>query len=704
LKIDCSRLTKNLIGKKIMNELSRTEKWLEKAFELAYFIHGDAEIAKHIAFNAMNKLEVASNAQYKRFYYAPEARNSRSKVSMNDLQLLQRLVYVESEAFEKEKEFTDRASEKDLLIYFIKHLIRITLKRNSFYVTLGLSRILHNYATAEAMEIYNVVVQDPEKVHDDYYYRSRKGVLMKELKNRFGAKLEIANLNRGEQRFQAVGTSETEMELVKKCLASFTPWNTACEVPDKFNPHFQTIAALCFSGKNADDEHRIELNRMHVVLNPETFEKVVNSLSFPRPDEKLEIPKFNMKKKDQNSPDDDRKTPPSLESGELKALKAMLEQESSRRKAASCGVLRVVVDGEEQILFDSRKQKFERFEIDREFSELIEVYAVEKGRDILLATYLMGGENEFEANSIFLEKGQKISFNFDANTCQVGFEETKWSRKLSCFWANAGINFKSASILRPALAAFGLLLVCSVGLIVFQNLSVDNTQTVQRISQIDNSIPQILPGRDDSKIVAKESNRSMAPITKAKSVDNKIPQNLSPEKRPLLAPKQVNRAEPKAIDTETAPRNFDPVEIAENIEVKKFAIVEKREDAVVENTTTRSITESGKSLKNIKYIFVEVSGDEKYGRQVGEQLMDKLNASRRFSAVNNRDKADGLLKVSVRREHDNGADENTIVSAIVRLVNADGFVVFPNKRRVSGWKYVGNATKIPDQIVKDLIK
>ncbi len=103
-----------------MNELSRTEKWLEKAFELAYFIHGDVETAKHIAFNAMNKLEVASNAQYKRFYYAPEARNSRSKVSMNDLQLLQRLVYVESETFEKEKELL--ASFEDQLETYRSHL------------------------------------------------------------------------------------------------------------------------------------------------------------------------------------------------------------------------------------------------------------------------------------------------------------------------------------------------------------------------------------------------------------------------------------------------------------------------------------------------------------------------------------------------------------------------------------------------------
>lgn len=181
-------------------QANHIDEWLDKAFQLAFFLHGNRETAKAIVVNAMNKLETASNAQFKRLYYTPTGRaeNSkatRSRVSLNDLQLLQRLVFVESEIFEREKEKT---SEKSLLIYFIKHLVRISLKRNSFYVTLGVARILHNYGTADAMEIYNVVVQDPERVHDDYYYRSRKDVLMKELKARFGDLLEIVRVNRGD--------------------------------------------------------------------------------------------------------------------------------------------------------------------------------------------------------------------------------------------------------------------------------------------------------------------------------------------------------------------------------------------------------------------------------------------------------------------------------------------------------------------------
>src|SRR5215510_4865583 len=174
--------------RKGMERNALTEESLARAFQLAYFIHGDKETALNIVTEAFAKLEVAAAAQDKRLYYTPTGRATRAerfrtKVSVGELHLLQRLVYVESEPYERHAE--QSPDEEDMLIYFIKHLVRITVRRNSFYVTLGLSRLLHNYSTADTMEMYDVLVQDPGRVRDDYYYRSRKGRLMKELKERF---------------------------------------------------------------------------------------------------------------------------------------------------------------------------------------------------------------------------------------------------------------------------------------------------------------------------------------------------------------------------------------------------------------------------------------------------------------------------------------------------------------------------------------
>ena len=60
-------------------------------------------------------------------------------------------------------------------------------------------------------------------VHDDYYYRSRKGVLLKELKERFGALVEVAKGARGEQRWRAGEHTPRHAALVRECLFWFTP-------------------------------------------------------------------------------------------------------------------------------------------------------------------------------------------------------------------------------------------------------------------------------------------------------------------------------------------------------------------------------------------------------------------------------------------------------------------------------------------------
>ncbi len=163
-----------------MSNPAGVDELLNKAFQLAYLIVGDRTTAIRVALAAMDNLKVASSEQDRRQAYLPagraETRAARTKVSLSDIHLLQRLVYIESELYERlleQQEGTLR--QTDLLIHFIKHLVRLTTKRNSFYVSLGLNRLLYNYSTAEATEIYNLVVQDPDRVRDDYYYRSRKG-------------------------------------------------------------------------------------------------------------------------------------------------------------------------------------------------------------------------------------------------------------------------------------------------------------------------------------------------------------------------------------------------------------------------------------------------------------------------------------------------------------------------------------------------
>src|SRR5689334_15788767 len=178
---------------------------LESAYQLAHFILGDKDSAELSATAAMARLYVAAVAQDRRYYYVPgtgpKAYGARTKVSLNDLHLLQRLVYDETESYERTHEERAPLSDERLLRHFLKHLVRITPKRNSFYVTLGVSRLLHRYSTPEAIELYSLVLQNPSRVKDNYYWRSRKAQLMEEMKTRFGGQIAVTRGAYGEERF-----------------------------------------------------------------------------------------------------------------------------------------------------------------------------------------------------------------------------------------------------------------------------------------------------------------------------------------------------------------------------------------------------------------------------------------------------------------------------------------------------------------------
>src|SRR5215510_11072998 len=66
-------------GVPVNNDQTRTgmernalmEESIARAFQLAYFIHGDKETALNITAEAFAKLEVAAAAQDKRLYYKP---------------------------------------------------------------------------------------------------------------------------------------------------------------------------------------------------------------------------------------------------------------------------------------------------------------------------------------------------------------------------------------------------------------------------------------------------------------------------------------------------------------------------------------------------------------------------------------------------------------------------------------------------------
>src|SRR5262245_44859190 len=113
-----------------MFEFAPQDVLLNKAFQLACFIHGDKGTALKVLNLSLERLETAVAAQDKRLYYTPAGKHvscrdrpigSRYKVSFSESQLLQRLICLTSEPFEIQQELPDsprHVREEDIIIHF----------------------------------------------------------------------------------------------------------------------------------------------------------------------------------------------------------------------------------------------------------------------------------------------------------------------------------------------------------------------------------------------------------------------------------------------------------------------------------------------------------------------------------------------------------------------------------------------------------
>jgi len=624
-------------------------------------------VAIRIVSAATLKLNVAMAVQSKRLYYIPVGRFSRgesrrtdgirNKALFSDLHLLQRLVYVESEPYERQKERAaqvtppgvhavgDTASEEDLLVYFIKHLVRITTKRNSFYVTLGVSRLLHSYSTLETMEIYNAVIGEPERVKDDYYYRSRKAVLMHEMYQRFGQLIRACRQRRGEERFETQqGTSE-QRSLVRECLRLFTPWDTQCSVPRDFDPLKSVIASL--TSKSSADENEVEVKRIHAVLHPDCFARLVAAFGYSPPAERMELPRFFSEQSDDQSPPRQRSAPSELSAEELAEINHVLdEQAGRRRRASSTGAMRILVDGIERARFNPLKQSSINFTVEED-AELIEVKTTDSQGDLLLATHLLTYEAAI-VSSIRLEGGQDLSLSITREQTgfliNFGYRETYPRRAARLWWQRFNLDSRStwggARISAPyILAGSVVVVICLASYLAYVRLR----------------------SRHEPSIPAQVSNRINEPDkATVTAMVPKVDQGPSQSVRHLRS---------KRTNTAKAPSS-------------------EGEDVADDATRSGSVVANLK-LSDVKKVYVEMRGEQ------FDELRSKLVESLGSSGVvaKDADEADAALKIVV-------SQTGPQIEASALLVNARGTVLWP---KGGARRYSGEISKVANEIVKDLL-
>ena len=279
---------------------------LQRGFELAYFLIPDRGTAIDILTRALEKIRARSRREMKRLYWRDKhAERPVRRIARSDMDMLQWLIMFEAEQDERAQERTGSISSGGMAIRYIKHLIQITTALSSFYVNVGVSRLLHNYSTSEAQRGYEMLTSrflGPDE------YRRAKSTLMDKMSERFAGFLKIARVDHGELRFETSDNQERWVDAVSDSLTVFTPWSTQghCAQFVSVNGNTKLKAAQ----KAADtDQNESELRCCHILIEPTCYDQLMEDLAFDAPETRLALPRFVMPDKQEKS-DDNNVQPP----------------------------------------------------------------------------------------------------------------------------------------------------------------------------------------------------------------------------------------------------------------------------------------------------------------------------------------------------------------------------------------------------------
>ncbi|HEX7286239.1 MAG TPA: hypothetical protein VF532_08660 [Candidatus Angelobacter sp.] len=355
---------------------------MDRGFQLACFVFPERPAAVRILTAAMDKLKAQRGRESRRTYWRDKhLKRGITRITRDEGDTLQWLILFESDPYEQEQERQGGQSQRDMVVRYIKILVRAGTAMSSFYVNVGIHRLLHNYSTAETQRIY-------ETLTDRYLgadeYRRAKSALMEKLLGRFGQSLITERSARGEIRFAVEDDQARWTGVVEVCLKAFTPWSTmqACPVPPSFIAgHTQLPPQL--SGKSGEiDPDKVEINRCHALIDPICHGRLVKALTSEPPQQKLAVPRFNMENARQDH--DSTSGPAGLTQQERQSIEKSLSQQASRREKAKPDSARIVVDGVERARVSLTLSSQRSFVI-QEGTELIELWTESDGEDLLLA-------------------------------------------------------------------------------------------------------------------------------------------------------------------------------------------------------------------------------------------------------------------------------------------------------------------------------
>jgi hypothetical protein len=440
---------------------------LQAGFELASFILPDRSTAIDILVRALGKVRVRSRREVRRLYWRDKhAERPVRRMARSDADMLQWLIMFESEREERIQERTGTASPKGMAIRYIKHLIQITTALSSFYVSVGLTRLLHNYTTSEAQRAYEMLTNRYLGADE---YRRAKAALMDKIAERFEGFLRTARVEHGELRFEALDDQKPWLGLAIACLKAFAPWSTQ-GISSQIAATYGDNSTLLTTPVDVD-RNDIELRSCHLFIEPQCFSQLMKDLALDPPATRLALPRFVMNGKEEKIADNGHGRPLKLSDEEIAKIRQHLGATDMRRHNLDPRFVTIVLDDAEFAHLDLTETK--QCQIDLEAgANLLEVRGQDDRGELVLATHLISYANdafEFSIGSAMLNKG-KLKLRVDPITTSsqeqpraklsLNYYPTSFVWRFSTAWRefmNSGAKRRSYAIAALTIA----LVVCA---------------------------------------------------------------------------------------------------------------------------------------------------------------------------------------------------------------------------------------------------
>jgi hypothetical protein len=370
---------------------------LQRGFELAYFIIPDRGTAIDILTRALEKIRARSRREMKRLYWRDKhAERPVRRIARSDMDMLQWLIMFEAEHDERAQERAGSISSAGMTIRYIKYLIQITISMSSFYVNVGVSRLLHNYSTSDAQRVYEMLTSrflGPDE------YRRAKSALMDKLSERFAGFLKIARVDHGELRFETSDNQEQWATAVSDSMSVFTPWSTQGHCAQYVSVNGNTKLKSAQKPANTD-QNESEMRCCHILIEPTCYDQLMEDLAFDAPETRLALPRFVMPDKQEKSDDNNVQPPrpPGLSREDLDQIQQRLAVTDARRRTIHPRTITIVIDGVEHAQLDLTQKHQLQVGLEAGAS-LIEIRGSDEDGDLILAThFLLYANDTFESS------------------------------------------------------------------------------------------------------------------------------------------------------------------------------------------------------------------------------------------------------------------------------------------------------------------